>query len=162
MRKIHRTHLTYQTYPGYFTACFSAFPAAKRGTRRLGTLIVAPVCGLRALRALRLAVLNVPNPTNETGSPFFSDFVMPSISESMAAAAVVFVRPVSLAILTITSCLFMNPPVPDLRRGGANTAGGRFVRNAQRLYHSYQLSVVSYQLSALGSHAFDHEPRTEK
>src|SRR5437762_1011624 len=96
--------------PDYLTACFKALPAANRGTRRFGMLIGAPVCGLRALRALRFAVLNVPNPTNDTESPFLNDFVMPSISESTAAAALVLVMPVSLAILTITSCLFMKPP----------------------------------------------------
>src|SRR5262245_52284740 len=69
--------------------------------------MLAPVCGLRAVRAFRWAVLNVPNPTNATGSPFFSDLVMPSISESTAAAARAFEEPVSLAIFVMSSCLFM-------------------------------------------------------
>ena len=68
----------------------------------------APVCGLRAVRALRFAVLNVPKPTNDTESPFFSDRVMPSINDSTAAAAFVFVMPVSFAILATISCLFMD------------------------------------------------------
>ena len=59
------------------------------------------------VRALRFDVLNVPNPTNETGSPFLSDRVMLSMSDSTAAAALVFVMPVSLAIFWTTSCLFM-------------------------------------------------------
>src|SRR5439155_6890301 len=103
------SHLAPRT-SNYFTACFSALPALNRGTRRFGTLIVAPVCGLRALRALRFDVLKVPKPTNETESPFLSDLVMPSMSESTAAAALVFVSPVSLAIFWMTSCLFMGPP----------------------------------------------------
>src|SRR6266536_2476732 len=94
----------------YLTACLRDLPALNRGTRRLGILIGAPVCGLRALRAFRFDVLNVPKPTNDTGSPFLSDFVMLSISESSAPAAADLVRPVSLAILATTSCLFMNPP----------------------------------------------------
>src|SRR5439155_3104396 len=105
----HALHLAHRT-SNYFTACFSALPALNRGTRRFGTLIVAPVCGLRALRALRFEVLKVPKPTNETESPFLSDLVMPSMSESTAAAALVFVSPVSLAIFWMTSCLFMGPP----------------------------------------------------
>ena len=73
-------------------------PALKRTTRRFGTLTAAPVCGLRAVRALRCDVLKVPNPTNVIASPFFSDFVIPSKNESTAAAALVFVMPVSCAI----------------------------------------------------------------
>src|SRR5439155_13800268 len=120
------------------TACFSALPALNRGTRRFGTLIVAPVCGLRALRALRFEVLKVPKPTNETESPFLSDLVMPLMSESTAAAALVFVSPVSLAIFWMTSCLFMGPPGKSPETRGAVTAGGRLVtsRSARRLYVS--------------------------
>src|SRR5580704_10932243 len=95
---------------GYLTACLSPLPALNRGTRRLGILMGSPVRGLRAVRALRFAILNVPKPTNDTGSPFFSDLVMPSMSESIAAAAVVLVMPASFAILATTSCLFTNPP----------------------------------------------------
>src|SRR5437870_5625322 len=71
----------------YLTASFSALPAVKRTTRRFGILMGAPVCGLRAVRALRWAVLKVPKPTKVIASPFLSDFVMPSISDSTAAAA---------------------------------------------------------------------------
>src|SRR5207249_3282709 len=46
-------------------------------------------------------------PTNVIGSPLFSARVMPSSSESTAAAALLLVAPVSLAILAIRSCLFM-------------------------------------------------------
>src|SRR5580700_4373422 len=94
----------------YLTACLSPLPAVNRGTRRFGILIGAPVRGLRAVRALRFEILKVPKPTNDTGSPFFSDLVMLSISESIAAAAAALVMPVSLAILATTSCLFTNPP----------------------------------------------------
>src|SRR5262245_1776271 len=72
--------------------------------------MASPVCGLRAVLAFRLETLNVPKPTKETASPFFSERVMLSMSESTAAAAVVFVIPVSLAIFDTTSCLFMRPP----------------------------------------------------
>src|SRR5207249_7709742 len=91
----------------YLTASFSALPAVKRTTRRFGILMGAPVCGLRAVRALRWAVLKVPKPTKVIASPFLSDFVMPSISDSTAAAAVDFDISVSLAILAISSCLFI-------------------------------------------------------
>src|SRR5438128_1692605 len=69
--------------------------------------MAAPVRGLRAERARRWDVLNVPNPTKVIGSPFRSARVMPSRSDSTAAAALVFVAPVSLAIFAIRSCLFM-------------------------------------------------------
>src|ERR1700726_3214480 len=78
-------------------------------------LIAAPVCGLRAVRALRFETLKVPKPTNETGSPFLSALVIPSIIESITAAALVFVIPVSLAIFAATSCLFMQPPEENRR-----------------------------------------------
>ena len=91
----------------YFTACLRALPALKRGTRRLGMLMVAPVCGLRAFRALRFEILNVPNPTNDTASPFFSYLVIPSMSEATAAAALLLVMPVSLAIFETISFLFI-------------------------------------------------------
>src|SRR5262249_16114080 len=91
----------------YRTASFNALPAVKRTTRRFGILMVAPVCGLRAVRALRWAVLKVPKPTKVIASPFLSDFVMPSISDSTAAAALDFDISVSLAILAISSCLFI-------------------------------------------------------
>src|SRR5262245_22867600 len=69
--------------------------------------MASPVCGFRAVRAFRCAVLNVPKPTKVIESPFFSDLVMPSISESTAAAAPALDDPVSLATLAISSCLFM-------------------------------------------------------
>src|SRR5688572_20886343 len=79
--------------------------------------MAAPVCGLRAVRAFRCDVLKVPKPTNVIASPFFNDFVMPSISESTAAAAPAFEEPVSLAILAINSCLFMGSPWGASREG---------------------------------------------
>src|SRR5918994_4141822 len=91
----------------YLTAFFRAFPALKRTTRRFGTLIAAPVCGLRAVRAFRCDVLKVPKPTKVIESPFLRDFVMPSNNESTAAAALAFDEPMSLAILVISSCLFI-------------------------------------------------------
>ena len=62
----------YNLGPTQRTAVFSALPAVKRTTRRLGILMEAPVRGLRARRARRCEVLKVPNPTNVIGSPFFS------------------------------------------------------------------------------------------
>ena len=88
--------------------CLEALPAVKRATRRLGILMAAPVCGLRAVRALRLAVLKVPKPTNETESPFLSDLVMPSISDSTAAAAVDLGQSRVLGDLRYDLCLFMS------------------------------------------------------
>src|SRR5512134_2899891 len=84
-----------------FTADLRFLPALKRTTRRLGILMAAPVCGLRAVRALRCAVLNVPKPTKVIGSPRFSDFVIPSISDSTAADAPALDEPVSFAIFAI-------------------------------------------------------------
>src|SRR4029453_8689687 len=71
----------------------------------------------------RVEILNVPNPTKETASPFFSERVMLSMSESTAAAAVVFVIPVSLAIFDTTSCLFMKPPERNTGRDSCACRG---------------------------------------
>src|SRR5580692_8145101 len=126
----------------YLTACLSPLPAVNRGTRRFGILMGAPVRGLRAVRALRFETLNVPKPTNETGSPFFSDLVMPSMIESIAAAAVVFVMPVSLAILATTSCLFTHPPHERIAgRDSTRNTGARFAQNAESLYATLSGSV---------------------
>jgi len=51
--------------------------------------------------------LPVAEPANAIESPFFSDSVMPSIIESTAAAAPAFDDRVSLAILAISSRLFI-------------------------------------------------------
>src|SRR5512141_505694 len=68
-------------------------------------------------------VLNVPKPTSVIGWPFFSDLVMPSISESTAAAAPVLDIPVSPAIFEISSCLFMMPPKNARSRRHAQCSG---------------------------------------
>jgi hypothetical protein len=88
--------------------------------------MAAPVWGLRAVRAFRSAVLNVPKPTNVIESPFLSDLVMPSMSESTAAAAPDFDEPVSLAILAIKSCLFIEIFSPDRRHAKCSRAASAF------------------------------------
>src|SRR5262249_40194615 len=100
---------TFSIPRSYLTACRRALPAENRGTRRFGMLIATPVWGLRAMRALRFEILKVPNPTNDTWSPCFNDFVMPSMIESPTAAALAFFRPVSFATFAMMPCLFMRP-----------------------------------------------------
>ena len=61
--------------------------------------MASPVRGFFATRARRWVVLKVPKPTNVIASPFLSARVMLSSSESIAAAALILVAPVSWAML---------------------------------------------------------------
>src|SRR5262245_51862369 len=123
------------TEGGYLTCSFNALPALKRTTRRLGILMNATVWGLRAVRALRSAVLKVPKQTKVIASPFLSDFVMPSINESTAAAAPALDEPVSFAIFAIKSCLFIeisSPSAHEQRPSRARRPWLAVIRDAQR------------------------------
>src|SRR5262249_15141878 len=113
-------------------ASLRPLPALKRATRRLGILTAAPVCGFRPMRALRTDVLKVPKPTNVIDCPFLSVFTMPSMADSIAAAALVFVMPVSFATFSTSSCLFIVPPIEPRERQPQD----RTAQTALRLYAS--------------------------
>src|SRR6185503_2764465 len=70
-------------------------------------LICVFVCGLWPRLPSRYESKNVPNPTRVTLPPFFRVFVTAFVKESNAAFACVFVIPVSSAIISIRSALFM-------------------------------------------------------
>jgi hypothetical protein len=63
------------------------------------------------MRAFFLATEKVPKPTIVTLRPFFSEALMPAISELKAASACDLVSPTSFAIFPTRSPLFKEPPL---------------------------------------------------
>ena len=64
-----------------------------------------PVRGLRPVVAERLETAKVPKPTRRTSSPDFNAEEIEDTNASTALAASVLVKPVSLAMLEISSFL---------------------------------------------------------
>src|SRR5574344_610298 len=90
-----------------FTKSLRAFPALNFGDLQAAILIVSPVFGLRPSRAARLPTSNVPKPISWTDPPFFSSFDTLSMKDLRAFSASFFVRPVSFAIASTISTLFI-------------------------------------------------------
>ena len=68
--------------------------------------MVSPVRGLRPVVAARLLTPNVPKPTRRTSSPLFKALETELIKASKALAESVLVKPVSAAMLAISSFFF--------------------------------------------------------
>src|ERR1700677_2185275 len=99
-------------FPGYFflplTAAFNVAPALNFGAFDALILTFSPVRGLTPWRAARLTTENLPKPVIATSSPFFSDLVTVSSSDSTARVVSAFVRPASFEIASINCDLFMS------------------------------------------------------
>lgn len=103
------------------TAALSVAPAVNLGA--LDALIFNgwPVCGLRPVRAPRLTTENFPNPVTATSSPFFKVFWTVLTKDSIARAESARLSPLSFAIASISSVLFICSP--SLAKPSLNTKG---------------------------------------
>src|ERR1700759_4541523 len=82
-------------------------PAVNLGALDALILTVSPVCGLRPVRALRLATENLPKPVRAISSPFLRVFSTVEMNASTDLRASALVRPLSLAMASTSSVLFM-------------------------------------------------------
>src|SRR3990167_156553 len=88
------------------TASFRALPALKVGRFDAEITISSLVRGLRPERDGRCLTANVPKPTSDTGSPFRSAAVMPSMAASSARVAQALDISAASAMESISSDLF--------------------------------------------------------
>jgi hypothetical protein len=89
------------------TAALKVAPAVKRGTVVAAILSSLPVCGLRPIRAARFDDLKLPKPTRVTGSPLETDLTMAAMTADSAFSAAALLISASLAVISISSDLFM-------------------------------------------------------
>ena len=89
------------------TLSLRAFPGLNLGHLDAAILSVSPVFGLRPVRAARLPTPNVPKPISETSCPFESSLEIVSIVALRAASESFFDNPVSFAIASTNSALFI-------------------------------------------------------
>ncbi len=89
------------------TIALNSAPALNFATFLAAILIVAPVCGLRPSLAALLVTEKVPKPTKVTLSPFFNALLAAPMKASIVLPASALVIPVSDAIASINSALFI-------------------------------------------------------